>query len=169
MITARHWYAIYTKPRREKKTADLLTKKGIINYCPLNRRMRQWSDRKKIVLEPLFTSYVFVQVALAEIAIVNETEGVMHFVRWLGKPAVIKEEEISAIRNFLNNYQDVLVTSVNVQVNDVVRIVRGPLSHYEGNVISMNKTYVKLYLPSLRYLMFVEVEKSYVELIKHCG
>ena len=57
------WYAVYTKPRWEKKVADLLTKKQIENYCPLNRVLRQWSDRKKVILEPLFTSYVFVRIS----------------------------------------------------------------------------------------------------------
>ena len=57
-----HWFAVYTKPRWEKKVAAILEGKGIENYCPLNKVVKQWSDRKKIVLEPIFKSYVFVRV-----------------------------------------------------------------------------------------------------------
>ena len=62
MFEEKKWFVVYTKSRCEKKVADLLTKKGIENYCPLNRVQKQWSDRKKIILAPLFTSYVFVRI-----------------------------------------------------------------------------------------------------------
>ena len=60
------WYAVYTKPKWEKKVAELLARKGIEHYCPLNRVLKQWHDRKKWVEEPLLTSYVFVYVTPAE-------------------------------------------------------------------------------------------------------
>ena len=52
------WYALYTKPRWEKKVAKALEKIGIIVYCPMITEVRQWSDRKKKVTLPLFKSYV---------------------------------------------------------------------------------------------------------------
>jgi transcription antitermination factor NusG len=57
-----HWYALYTKPRWEKKVHALLTDKKIESYCPLNKVRKKWSDRMKTVEEPLFKSYVFVRV-----------------------------------------------------------------------------------------------------------
>jgi len=63
MSTEKKWYAIYTMPRWEKKVAGLLNEKNITTFCPINRVERQWSDRKKIVHEPLFRSYVFVQIS----------------------------------------------------------------------------------------------------------
>src|ERR1700759_2085013 len=57
---AKNWYVVYTKPRWEKKVAKQLEQKKIEHYCPLNKVQRQWSDRKKIILEPLFSCYVFV-------------------------------------------------------------------------------------------------------------
>ena len=62
MNDEKKWYVIYTRPRWEKKVASLLQAKAIEHYCPLNRVMKQWSDRKKIVLEPLFKGYIFVKV-----------------------------------------------------------------------------------------------------------
>ena len=100
--TKKNWYAVYTKPRWEKKVAETLTNQKIHNYCPLNRVLRQWSDRKKFVYEPLFTSYVFVRVAERQLARLNQLDGILQVVYWLGKPAIIKEEEIEVIRQFLH-------------------------------------------------------------------
>src|ERR1700712_2216779 len=101
------WYVVYTRPRWEKKVADLLSRKKIEYYCPLNKVQKQWSDRKKIVSEPLFTSYVFVHIDETEQLPVRITDGVINFVYWLGKPAVIKEDEILAIKDFLDNHKEV--------------------------------------------------------------
>ena len=98
------WLAIYCRPRWEKKVASLLTEKSIETYCPLNKVERQWSDRIKIVEEPVFKSYVFVKVSDLERTAVRMTAGVVNFVYNLGKPAVIKEKEIVLIRKFLDEY-----------------------------------------------------------------
>ena len=99
------WYAVYTKPRWEKKVASLLDEKNITHYCPLNKTLRQWSDRKKTVLEPLFKGYVFVQVAETKKWELLTINGIVNYVHWLGKPAIIKDEEIETIRKFLNEFE----------------------------------------------------------------
>jgi transcription antitermination factor NusG len=75
MIEEKKWYAVYTRARWEKKVSEYLTRKDIENYCPLNKVLRQWSDRKKIVHEPLFTSYVFVNVSEEQHAFLKQTSG----------------------------------------------------------------------------------------------
>jgi len=102
-----HWYAVYTKPRWEKKVAEVLTRNSIENYCPLNKVLRQWHDRKKVVQEPLFTSYVFVKVEESRFSELRRIGGVLNLVYWLQKPAVIRDEEITMIRKFLDEYTDV--------------------------------------------------------------
>jgi len=97
------WYVVYTRPRWEKKVADLLFRKKIEYYCPLNKVYKQWSDRKKLVAEPLFTSYVFVRIDESEQLTVRLTDGVINFVYWLGKPAQVRNEELEAISDFLNS------------------------------------------------------------------
>ena len=101
------WYAVYTKPRWEKKVYALFLAQDITAYCPLNKVKKKWSDRYKIVHEPLFKSYVFVQVEENEMTKVRMVGGVVNFVYWNGKPAIIKEEEINTIRRFLNEYEHV--------------------------------------------------------------
>ena len=106
--SSKTWYAVYTQPRWEKKVAEMLTKRGIENYCPLNKVYRKWSDRMKMVELPLFSSYVFVHINLQKEQLeIRKTPGVLNFVYWLGKPAVIKDAEITVIRRFLNEYENV--------------------------------------------------------------
>jgi transcription antitermination factor NusG len=160
-----HWYAIYTKPRWEKKVAETLTKHSIENYCPLNKVLRQWHDRKKIVHEPLFTSYVFVKVEENRLNELRRVAGVLNLVYWLQKPAVIREEEINMIKRFMNQYTNVQLEKTLVNVNDVVRVIKGPLMEQEGNVIAVKNRTVRISLPSLGYIMVAEVERQNIEVI----
>lgn len=159
------WHAVYTKSRWEKKVADQLTKLNIENYCPLNKVERQWSDRKKIVEEPLFTSYVFVKISCREINSIRQISGLVNFVYWLGRPAVIPEKEILTIKEFLANYANVKLEKVLLNVQDTVQIINGPFADIEGNVVSIGKKTVRVLLPSLRFFMTTEVEIGNVKKI----
>jgi transcription antitermination factor NusG len=141
-----YWYAVHTLPRWEKKVASLLQDKGINNYCPLNKIMRQWSDRKKTVLEPLFKGYVFVQVAEALKWEILTTNGIVNYVHWLGKPAKIQDNEIDTIRRFLHEFKDVEVSETGVQVKNKVQVKQGILMNYKGIVLELqgNKAKVKI-------------------------
>ena len=165
-MSDKKWYAVYTRVRWEKKVSESLTKRRIENYCPLNRVQRQWADRKKIVTEPLFTSYVFVRSSEHDLSEVLKLDGVMNMVYWLGKPAVIRDEEILSIRKFLNDYHYISLQKIDVNIHDHVRVISGPLLEYEGQVIAVKTKTVKLSLPSLGYLMSAEVETSKIELIQ---
>src|SRR6478609_8971676 len=111
-MNEKKWHAVYTRPRWEKKVAEMLTRRKIENYCPINRVIKQWSDRKKVVHEPLFRSYVFVKIAESELACLKKTDGVISLVYWLRKPAVIRDTEIEAIRHFLGEYDSVKLERV---------------------------------------------------------
>jgi transcriptional antiterminator NusG len=169
MFEEKKWFVVYTKSRCEKKVADLLTRKGIENYCPLNRVQKQWSDRKKIILAPLFTSYVFVRISVSEQSTICRTDGILNFVYWLNKPAVIRNEEIDIIKQFLNDHSHVRLEKVSINkinINDIVRVIAGPLMEQEGKVISFKSKSVKILLPSLGYLMHVEIEAANVKIIR---
>lgn len=165
MITMKNWYAVYTRPKCEKKVADLLARKKIETYCPLITVSKQWSDRKKSVQEPLFNSYVFVHINNQEQIPIKQTTGIINFVYWMGQPAVIKEEEIDTIKDFLIQYDNVKLERANVSNNDKVRITSGPLKHMEGDVIEIKYKTVKIYLPSLGYQLVADIEKSNIEIL----
>lgn len=165
MNETKKWFAIYTRPRWEKKVAENLSKHKIENYCPLNRVVRQWSDRKKVIYEPLFTSYVFVKISEKDHLEIRKTPGVINLVYWLNKPAVIPEHEIDTIKRFLNEHTNVSLKKTPVNVADKVRVIGGVFTAEEGEVISVKSKTVKIALPSLGYLMYAEVERTNVEVI----
>ena len=164
----KNWYAVSTRSKCEKKVATLFSKRKVENYCPLNRIMKQWSDRKKLVYEPLFTFYVFIHASEEELfAIKQLTSDVINFVYWLGKPAVIKDAEIEAMKTFLDEYSNVKLKEIFVRVHDKVRVLNGPLSNMEGCIIAIEKNQIKLSLPSLGYVMIAEVSKSNIEILNY--
>jgi len=159
MNTDLRWYALYTKPRWEKKVADLLGNKQIEHYCPLQKIERNWSDRKKIVLEPLFKSYVLVRLAPKAHLPVLQTDGVLNFVTFQGKPAIIRDEEIETVKQFLKDYDHVTVEKIDLNVNDEVTILGGPLMQQKGQVQEVKNKMVKVLLPSLGFAL-VAIDKS---------
>jgi transcription antitermination factor NusG len=163
-----NWYVLYTKSRCEKKVADFLSKRNVENYCPLNRVYRQWSDRKKIVTEPLFNSYVFIHACEAELNTIKKlTSNIVNVVYWLGKPAIIRNEEIEQIRYFLNEYSNVTIEKQPVRMNEMVRIIKGPFRNLEGTVAAIKNNMLVLFLPTLGYKMMAEVNSSNIEILHH--
>lgn len=154
------WYAIYTRPRWEKKVNALLEQRGIESYCPLNKVRRQWSDRIKLIEEPLFKSYVFVKVDENSRTAVRMIDGVINFVYWDGKPAIIKEKEIQIIRRFLNEHEGVELIKMEIQPEQRVKVVAGPLMDQEGKVIELKNKVAKVAIDSLGYVLVANIDKS---------
>jgi len=140
------WYVVYTRPRWEKKVAAVLADRGVLHYCPLNKVQKQWSDRKKIVFEPLFKGYVFVQMDARHKWDIKQVDGIINFVYWLGKPAIVKDEEIDIIRKFLQEFNDVEVVNTTPQKNDNVLVKQGIMMDYKGIILELrgNKALVKV-------------------------
>ncbi len=157
---SRKWLAIYSRPRWEKKVAQLLTEKGFESYCPLNKVRRKWSDRVKTVEEPLFKSYVFVKVNDVDRTEVRMTPGVINFVYLEGKPAVVREREINAIKSFLNEYENVELSPMAVELKQRVKITGGPLMGQVGEVIGVKRKTVKIAIDSLGYMLVAYIDKT---------
>lgn len=154
------WYAVYTRPRWEKKVNGLLIQKGIESYCPLNKVRRKWSDRIKLVEEPLFKSYVFVKIDESARTNVRMTNGVVNFVYWNGKPAIIKEREIQVIRRFLDEYENVEVSKINFIPEERVKVVSGPMMEQEGKILEVKNKVAKVCIDSLGYMLIAYIDKS---------
>jgi len=154
------WYAVYTRPRWEKKVASLLQQGGFECYCPLNKVRRKWSDRIKLVEEPLFKSYVFVKVDESGRTGVRMTDGVINFVYWDGKPAIVKEKEIEAIKLFLEEHENVSLVRLELKPNDRVRVAAGPLMDAEGKVLEVKNKVAKVAIDSLGFLLVADIDRS---------
>ena len=154
------WYALYTRPRWEKKVHKLLVQKGIDSYCPLNKIRRKWSDRMKTVEEPLFKSYVFVKIEDAGRTEVRMTDGVINFVYWDGKPAIIKDKEIQTIRQFLDEHEHVQVEAMNLKQHQRVRVIAGPMMDQEAKILEVGHKVVKVAIDSLGCILVASIDKN---------
>lgn len=164
MDQQKKWLAIYTRPRWEKKVDCVLIRKGIESWCPLQKVQRQWSDRKKIIEDPLFKSYVFVHIEESERLKVLMTDGVLNFVHYLGKPAVIRTEEIDLIKKYLSEKEAALsiISAEGFNENTKIRVTHGIFMDNEGTVVRGGKKKVYVKLESLGQVMIVEFPVEYL-------
>lgn len=130
-----HWFALYTKSRNEKKVHALLQSRGIESYLPLQKNLKQWSDRKKWIEEPLIRSYVFVRITEREYYDVLNTPGAVRYIFFEGKAAVIPDWQINAIKHILSSGEGVEVTNLHLEPGDKVMITRGPFRNIQGELI----------------------------------
>ena len=154
----KNWYIIYTKEKCEKKVAASFTKKKIVNFFPLNSKQKTHSfRRRKFLSEPLFDCYVFANFAESEIDRIREVDGVVNLVYWRGRPAVIRKDEIEAIKEFTSDHQNIKLERTEVNPNEVVQMIDGSRYSMEGNILSIKTSAIKVKLPSLGFTMIAEV------------
>ena len=159
-----NWYAVYTKPRSEKKLAMRLNEKSIEAYVPLRKTLKQWSDRKKMVEEPMISSYVFVNVSKENYFEVLNTPGAVRFIWFSGKPAIIPEKQIRNLK---------LLTGTNIEVESAhngfpegsqVRVMSGLLNGLTGELVSVaGKNKVLIRIDHLDKVLLVTVSPNTLE------
>ena len=148
------WYVIYTKSRQEKKVAESLNAIGIEAYCPLVSVIKQWSDRKKKVSIPLINSYVFVNIENCNRDEVFKVSGIVRYLFWLGKPAVVRAIEIETLRISLEG----VIASFEIEEirkDSRVTLEEGPFKGAEGIVKHLNKNSRQLLLVDLGFLITI--------------
>lgn len=158
-----NWYVLYTKSRCEKAVADQLALLGIDVYCPLLKRKKLWSDRWKLVEEPLFRSYCFVSLEDKVRDSVFTVPGVVRYIYHCGKPAKIREKEMDLLKNWLMHYNHDSIEAENLNVSDRIRIRSGALMDKEAEVLESKGNYALLLLEDLGMQVRVDLRKNIVE------
>src|SRR6056297_2638782 len=140
------WYVLYTKPRTEKRVAERLQEIGVEVYCPLIAEIKQWKDRKKKLKTPLFKSYVFIKLEDKNRNQVFDVPGVVRYLFWLGKPAVVRNEEIEVIQEWLDGEKvdDAKVEHLNE--GDKISIKTGVFKDQEAIIREVGKRKMRLIL-----------------------
>jgi transcription antitermination factor NusG len=145
----RAWYVLYTKPRNEKKVAERLTQRGYTVYCPLHKVRRQWSDRVKTLEEPLFRSYVFIQIEDAKRDEVFAYPGTVRYLFWLRRPAVVRQSEIATIQKWLGEHEHENIDVSQIMLGDYIRITSGQFSGEEAILLDRRNSRVIVQLKEL--------------------
>ena len=164
MMSDKKWYAIYTKPRWEKKVAERLDEKAIENYLPLIKTLKLWSDRKKWVQEPLFRSYIFVRISENQYLSSLQTPGVVKYVTFERKRASIPPLQIEAIKQFIESGEDLLSDSPEMHVGDRVVVARGPLKGLEGTLVEFHQKHrVRIMIEGIQQSLHIKVSLSFLQ------
>ncbi|NOY97457.1 MAG: UpxY family transcription antiterminator [Chlorobi bacterium] len=156
------WYAIYTRSRAEKKVIKELTYKDIEAYLPIQKTIRQWSQRKKMVEVPLIPGYCFVNIHPREHFYVQQTDHVVAFVRFNGKPAEIPDYQIGLMKRMLKQ-SDYAVEAYhgNLSVGEKVSVVAGPLIGMSGELASIRgKKKLIVKIEQINYSFMVEILRT---------
>jgi transcription antitermination factor NusG len=167
-VEQKNWHALYVNSRAEKKVMELLINKGIEAYVPIVKVVKQWSDRKKRVEIPLFNGYVFVNISNSQSEKVLQTKGVVNFVRYIGKIALIREVEIHRLKQIVNLGYHVELNSVkqHYKKGDKIKILSGPLKDIEGYVLeNNNERFIEVVLESIGQSITVKLPEENLALI----
>ena len=129
---SKKWFVLCTKPRNELKVTDRLNRIGIEVYTPIKIEIRQWSDRKKKVTIPLLPSMVLVQLVEKEVATIFETPGTVRFLFEHGKRAIVSNEEVLAMKSYLEATK--VADEKGLAVGDIVEV---PLLGEQATLLSI--------------------------------
>ena len=114
------WFVLSVKRSQEKKVADTLEKMNVEVFNPLIKEVKYWSDRHKIVESPLFKSYVFVNLSEKYRGIIFGVSGVKGYLFVDGKPAIVRDEEINIIQNWIReDTYDLVMLSKLISRNEI--------------------------------------------------
>lgn len=153
------WFVIYTKAHQEIKVTEQLNKIGVSCYCPTVTIIKKYSDRKKKIIKPLIPSYVFVLIEEVRRNDVFSVFGVVRYLFWLGKPAVVREKEIELMKKYLKGeFQSVSLT--NFTKGQLHRISEGIFAGKIGRVTEIQKNKIKLQLESLGMIVTLKLESA---------
>ena len=158
------WYPVYTHSRAEKKAHDELIRKGITSYLPLRKTLKQWSDRKKIIEEPLIKSYLFVYISIKEYAEVLMTNGIARFLYFSGKIASMPDQQIEQLKLLLATDDELQVFDFEIKPGQKVLIKAGPFKDMVAEMVSIhNKQRIILRLENIGYSIEINTTVAFVE------
>ncbi len=160
------WYPVYTNPRAEKKAAFLLRQKGIETYLPLQKQLKQWSDRKKWVEEPLIKSYLFVNIPEIQQMEVLTTRGISRFIYFSGKIASMPDRQIDQLKLLLASESELEVVDSAFVKGEIVRVIAGPLMGLSGELVEHHsQKRMILKLDNIGPVVLVQIPAVFLERI----
>ncbi len=160
------WYAVYTKPRAEKQVYQRLADSDITAFLPLQKILRQWSDRKKMVEVPLFSSYVFVHIDAPEYDSVLRTYGVVKYICFEGKAAAIPQDQIDNLKLIINSDADIEVTHEKLKPGQQVEVTHGTLKGLRGELIKTTKKHRLLVrIDTIHQNLLVNIPENFLQTV----
>jgi len=162
------WFAAYTRPRSEKKAYDLLLRSGTEAYLPLVKTLKQWSDRKKWVEEPLFRSYVFVRVSEKEYYnALNANPHTVRYITFEGKAVPIPPAQIEAMKNYIEQGDFGDRDLSGLEPGQEIEVTGGPMRGLRGRLVrAASKQKVRVEIDGVGKALYLEVPSSMLRVLK---
>ena len=163
----KRWYALYTRSRWEKRIYADLQQQGIESYIPLQKILKQWSDRKKWVEEPLLRSYVFVRIYRKDYMEPLKTDGVVTFVKTAGEMSPVQDEEIKILKIISGSGEEVTITTDDFKEGDPVEVISGRMRGLYGTLIqSRGKHQVMIRIESINQNLVINIPVIHLKKVK---
>jgi transcription antitermination factor NusG len=159
------WWVVYTRHQHEKAVAGALAAKGHEVFLPLYASLRKWRDRRKTITLPLFPCYVFVRGGQDRRLKIVTTPGVHMMLTKGDAPAVVREDEIEAIRRTLEGRMKIEPHPF-LKCGQRVRVKHGILEGVEGILVRVRNVFrLVLSVEILNKSVAVEIDASSVEAV----
>jgi transcriptional antiterminator NusG len=156
------WFAVQVAARHEKKVALMLEGKGCLHFLPTYKSKRRWTDRAKLIEQPLFPGYVFCQITRPLARHVLGTSGVRRIVTFGGRPYPLSDEEILVLRQVVSSGEDVQ-PSQYLAIGERVKITSGPFAGISGFLTHFkNQQRLVISVDLIQKSVSIEVEISSV-------
>ena len=159
-----NWFVVKTRSRAEQKVAQRISAKGLNVYLPLQKTIRQWSDRKKKVEVPLISSTLFVKTEEKGLSVLYNIPGFHSILHFLSKPAIVREDEINNLKLLLK--EDIEIENGNFEEfkkGESIEVIRGPLQGIIATSIDEGRTHKLIVeIESMEQRFIVHVPKSCV-------
>ena len=163
----KQWIVVRSKPRSEKVAHNELVKKNIESYLPLLKERRKWSDRKKWVEFPLFSSYLFARIDIKDSIFVLQTQGVNTIVKFGKQIAIVQNSVIEAIRLAMEGGYKLEPVEYFVEGNRV-EVVAGPMNGVKGIVAKLkgqNRLIIKI--DAIQQALSIQIESKFIKNINN--
>lgn len=164
------WHVLYVKSRHEKKVYDKLIELSLDAFLPLVKTVKKWSDRKKVVLQPLFPSYVFVNLTSSlDFHKALSVSGACAYIQFGKEYAKVTDQEISKVK-FLVEEDRITNIETNTplpEIGEIKKISHGPLEGLKCEVLRVNnENKIIVRIDSLQQNIIATIPCSYLEQIK---
>jgi len=160
------WIVVRSKPRSEKIAYAQLEEKGIEAYLPLLKERRKWSDRKKWVEFPLFSSYLFARIEIKKSIFILQTHGVSSLVKFGEEIAVVQDEVINAIKLAIVGGYQLTPTEYFIAGNEV-EVIEGPMRGVKGIVVQLKgKDRLVIKIDAIQQALSIDIDSRFIKNIK---
>ena len=160
------WFALQVVPKHEKSVDRILECKGYDHFLPTYYVRRKWSDRVKVVEEPLFPGYVFCKSQKNLMEIIRGFPGIIRIVAFGGKPHPVPDKEIEALQQIVRGKREYSAFPY-LNAGQKVQVMSGPLAGISGTIMQFkNRDRLVISLDVIMKSVSVEIDQSEVALLQ---